>query len=112
DHRDLHSFPTRRSSDLILDLLLPPSASRAGFGPDPEQTVTSSNTREKMRRMLQNGKLDDREVELKEMFSNIMPKKTKKRRLKVTEALELLEQEEADKLVDMETVVRDAVRRA
>jgi ATP-dependent HslUV protease ATP-binding subunit HslU len=87
--------------------------------------------------MLQNGKLDDREVELevtkaampfievmapqgmedmenqlKEMFSNIMPKKTKKRRLKVLEALDLLEQEEADKLVDMETVVRDAVRRA
>jgi ATP-dependent HslUV protease ATP-binding subunit HslU len=52
------------------------------------------------------------ENQLKEMFSNIMPKKTKKRHLKVAEALELLEQEEADKLVDMETVVRDAVRRA
>jgi ATP-dependent HslUV protease ATP-binding subunit HslU len=40
-----------------------------------------------------------------------MPKKTKKRRLKVPEALELLTQEEADKLVDMESVVREAVRR-
>ncbi|MBI3757264.1 MAG: ATP-dependent protease ATPase subunit HslU [Deltaproteobacteria bacterium] len=126
-----------QAEERVLDLLLPPSASRAGFGPDSEQAVTSSNTREKMRRMLQNGKLDDREVELevtkaampfievmapqgmedmenqlKEMFSNIMPKKTKKRRLKVAEALELLEQEEADKLVDMEAVVREAVRRA
>jgi ATP-dependent HslUV protease ATP-binding subunit HslU len=126
-----------QAEERILDLLLPPSTGRTGFGPDPEQTVTTSNTREKMRRMLQNGKLDDREVELevtkaampfievmapqgmedmenqlKEMFSNIMPKKTKKRHLKVTEALELLEQEEADKLVDMETVVREAVRRA
>jgi ATP-dependent HslUV protease ATP-binding subunit HslU len=86
--------------------------------------------------MLREGKLDDREVELevakpampfievmapqgmeemenqlKEMFSNLMPKKTKKRRLKVPEAVELLTQEEADKLVDMESVVREAVHR-
>jgi ATP-dependent HslUV protease ATP-binding subunit HslU len=46
------------------------------------------------------------------MFSNLMPKKTKTRRLKVVEALELLEQEEADKLVDMEAVVREALQRA
>ena len=45
------------------------------------------------------------------MFSNIMPQKTKKRRLKVPEAVELLTQEEADKLVDMEAVVREAIRR-
>jgi ATP-dependent HslUV protease ATP-binding subunit HslU len=90
-----------------------------------------------MRRMLRDGKLDDREVELevtkaampfievmapqgmeemenqlKEMFSNLMPKKTKKRRMKVPEALELLTQEEAEKLVDMEAVVREAISRA
>lgn len=126
-----------QAEERVLDLLLPPSPSRTGFGGDADPGPAHHNTREKMRRMLQEGKLDDREVEievtkpampfvevmapqgmedmenqLKEMFSNIMPKKTKKRRLKVTEALTLLEQEEADKLVDMEAVVREAVQRA
>ncbi len=126
-----------QAEERVLDLLLPPSPARAGFSGEAELPVASQSTREKMRRMLQDGKLNDREVELevtkaampfievmapqgmedmenqlKEMFSNLMPKKTKKRRLKVTEALELLEQEEADKLVDMEVVVREAVLRA
>lgn len=127
-----------QAEERLLDLLLPPpSPPRTGFG-DHETVATShQGTREKMRRMLREGKLDDREVELevtkpampfievmapqgmeemenqlKEMFSNILPKKTKKRRLKVPEAVELLAQEEADKLIDMEAVVREAVRRA
>ena len=131
-----------QAEERILDLLLPPPPSRAGFGQtdghdttDPTQQPGQA-TREKMRRMLRQGKLDEREVEieltrpaspfievmapqgmedmenqLKEMFSNIMPQKTKKRRLKVPEAVELLTQEEADKLVDMEAVVREAIRR-
>lgn len=129
-----------QAEERVLDLLLPPSPPRPGFGGETESASSASpsqNTREKMRRMLRGGKLDDREVEievtktampfievmapqgmedmenqLKDMFSNLMPKKTKKRRLKVPEALELLEQEEADKLVDMEAVVREAVERA
>lgn len=125
------------AEDRVLDLLLPPTPARPGFGGESEPLPAPQNTREKMRRMLHEGKLDDREVELeitkaalpfievmapqgmedmenqlKEMFSNLMPKKTKKRRLKVLEALDLLEQEEADKLVDMENVVREAVQRA
>ena len=131
-----------QAEERILDLLLPPPPSRAGFSQtdghdtdDPSQQPGQA-TREKMRRMLRQGKLDEREVEieltrpaspfievmapqgmedmenqLKEMFSNIMPQKTKKRRLKVPEAVELLTQEEADKLVDMEAVVREAIRR-
>ena len=131
-----------QAEERILDLLLPPPPSRAGFSQtdghdtdDPTQQPGQA-TREKMRRMLRQGKLDEREVEieltrpaspfievmapqgmedmenqLKEMFSNIMPQKTKKRRLKVPEAVELLTQEEADKLVDMEAVVREAIRR-
>jgi ATP-dependent HslUV protease ATP-binding subunit HslU len=126
-----------QAEERVLDLLLPPSPGRPGFTGESEPQTVSSSTREKMRRMLRDGKLDDREVEievtkaampfievmapqgmedmenqLKEMFSNLMPKKTKKRRLKVVEALELLEQEEADKLVDMEAVVREALQRA
>jgi ATP-dependent HslUV protease ATP-binding subunit HslU len=125
-----------QAEERVLDLLLPPSPSRTGFGGESEPIAPSQSTREKMRRMLREGKLDDREVELevtkpalpfievmapqgmeemenqlKEMFSSLLPKKTKKRRLKTPEALALLTQEEADKLVDMEAVVRDAVRR-
>jgi ATP-dependent HslUV protease ATP-binding subunit HslU len=124
-----------QAEERVLDLLLPPPSTRTGFGGESEP-ASAQNTREKMRRMLREGKLDDREVEievakpampfievmapqgmeemenqLKEMFSNLMPKKTKKRRLKVPEAMELLAQEEADKLVDMESVVREAVSR-
>ena len=123
-----------QAEERLLDLLLPPTT-RAGFGTESE-TTTGQGTREKMRHMLHAGKLDDREVEievtkpatpfievmapqgmedmeqhLKEMFSNMMPKKTKKQRMKVPEALEILTQEEADKLVDAETVVREAVNR-
>lgn len=126
-----------QAEERLLDLLLPPPSSRPGFSDHEAAMASHQNTREKMRRMLRDGKLDDREVEievtktampfiefmapqgmeemenqLKEMFSNLLPKKTKKRRLKVPEALELLAQEEADKLIDMEAVVREAVRRA
>jgi ATP-dependent HslUV protease ATP-binding subunit HslU len=127
-----------QAEERVLDLLLPPSPPRPGFDTNSESSATASQTtREKMRRMLRDGKLNDREVELevtkpampfievmapqgmeemesqlKEMFSNLLPKKTKKRRVKVEDAIELLTQEEADKLVDMETVVREAVRRA
>jgi ATP-dependent HslUV protease ATP-binding subunit HslU len=127
-----------QAEERVLDLLLPPPPHRPGFDTDSESPATASQTtREKMRRMLRDGKLNDREVELevtkpampfievmapqgmeemenqlKEMFSNLLPKKTKKRRVKVEEAIELLTQEEADKLVDMEAVVREAVRRA
>jgi ATP-dependent HslUV protease ATP-binding subunit HslU len=51
------------------------------------------------------------EFNLKEMFSNLMPKKTKKKTVKIPEALEILTQEEAAKLVDMDKVTAEAVRR-
>jgi len=125
-----------QAEERVLDLLLPPTPGRPGFSNESDLEATGQRTREKMRRMLHEGKLDDREVELevtkpalpfievmapqgmeemenqlKEMFSNLMPKKAKKQRLKVPEALAVLTQEEADKLVEMEAVVREAVRR-
>jgi len=124
-----------QAEERLLDLLLPPPSSRTGFNSEGE-LPSGQSTRDKMRRMLHEGKLADREVELevtkaampfvevmapqgmeemeqhlKEMFSNLMPKKTKKQRLKVPDALEMLTQEEADKLVDLEAVIREAVRR-
>ncbi len=96
----------------------------------------TSSTREKLRSMLRKGKLDNRYVDLDvadrsmpmvEIFSNIgmeemginfkdllggmLPKNTKRRRVKVPEALKMLAQEEAQGLVDMEKVVKEAIAR-
>ena len=124
-----------QAEEHMLDLLLPPTPSSSSLSEEGPTSAIQS-TREKMRRMLHEGKLDEREVELeitrsatpfvevmapqgmeemetqlKEMFSTMMPKQTRKRRVKVPEALEILTVEEADKLVDMEAVVQEAVRR-
>ncbi|QTA91046.1 ATP-dependent protease ATPase subunit HslU [Desulfonema magnum] len=96
----------------------------------------SSSTREKLRTMLRKGKLDERYVDLdisdrsmpmveifsnvgmeemginfKDMFSNIMPKNTKRRKIKVAEAMEILVQEEAQNLVDMDKVIIQAIEK-
>ena len=55
--------------------------------------------------------MEGMEFNLKEMFSNMMPKKTKKKTVKIPEALEILTQEEAGKLVDMDKVTGEAMRR-
>ena len=93
-------------------------------------------TREKLRDMLRAGKLDNRYIDLevseralpvvevfsnvgmeemginfKDMFSNLMPKTTKKRKAKVPEALEIMTQEESQNLVDMDKVVSQAVEK-
>jgi ATP-dependent HslUV protease ATP-binding subunit HslU len=95
-----------------------------------------SETREKLRRRLEEGKLDDRAVELevkdrvipmveifsssgleemdiniKEMLSNLLPQKKKRRKVKIREARKILAQEEAQKMIDMDEVVAEAIRR-
>jgi len=110
-----------------------------GEGAQPDRTETQheteETTREKFRDMLHSGKLDDRTVELevreksvpmgiisnvgleeleinlKEMMGNMFPEKTKRRKLKVPDALKLLTQEEASRMVDMDKVTRTAVER-
>ncbi len=90
-----------------------------------------------MRKLLREGKLDDRTIEIeqeeqkkmpmveifsaagmddmganmKDMFSNMMPKTNKRRKVKIPEATELLTHEEAAKLVDMESVTKNAIER-
>ena len=96
----------------------------------------SSSTREKLRSMLRRGKLDSRYVDLdvsdrslpmveifsnvgmeemginfKDMLGGILPKSTKRRRVKVPEAMEILAQEEAQGLVDMDKVIKEAIAR-
>jgi ATP-dependent HslUV protease ATP-binding subunit HslU len=120
------------AEERVLDLLLPSSQ----LDGETIDAARVQGTREKLKRMLRDGKMDDRIVEiemsqsampmievlapqglegmefnLKEMFSNLMPKKTKKKTVKISEALEILTQEEAARLVDMDKVVAEALRR-
>ena len=123
------------AEERVLDLLLPASSSDEVDG-EAVDAARLQSTREKLKRMLREGKLDDRfvdieitqsampmievltpqgmegmEFNLKEMFSNMLPKKTKKKTVKIPEALEILTQEEAGRLVDMDKVSGEAVRR-
>ena len=125
------------AEERVLNLLLPePEAPAAGGDGDKGEERPSPATREKLRRMLRAGKLDDREVDIeltqsmmpmievltpqgmeemesniKEMFSNLLPKQSKRKTVRVPEAMRLLMQEEAARLVDMEAVVGEATRR-
>jgi len=136
------------AEERILDLLLPPSPPKAPPSPPLPEAVefveeqvepeadTVHKTRERLRKLLRDGKLDERLVEvevsdralpvveifssagleemdmnIKDMFSGLFPKKTKKRKVKVPEAVEILTEEEAQKLIDMDKVVKLAVQR-
>ncbi len=123
------------AEERILDLLLPAGMSTTADGESIDAARVHS-TRDKLKKMLREGKMDERFVEiemtqaampmievltpqgmegmefnLKEMFSNLLPKKTKKKTVKIPEAMDILTQEEASKLVDMDKVIAEAVRR-
>ncbi len=106
--------------------------------PAPEDgEVRTSATRERLREMLRAGQLESREVDVElaensrvgmpllgnmgmeemginlgEMLGNLLPKRVRRTRLKVAEARRVFQSEEAEKLVDMETVIREALARA
>jgi ATP-dependent HslUV protease ATP-binding subunit HslU len=116
----------QQAEERLLDLLMPPQ---------PESTESVERTREKLREKLHAGKLDDRTVEvdvkergptfevstngnveemdinLKDVVGNLFGPRTKKRNMRVSEALEYLIQEEEQKLVDMDQVTRIALER-
>jgi ATP-dependent HslUV protease ATP-binding subunit HslU len=122
----------------VLDLLLPAPTPEHRIQPMGSEATSTpeSSTRDKLRRMLREGRLDERQLELevtktampmlevltpqgmeemefhlKDVFANLLPKKTKKKQVTVREALEILTQEEAAKLLDMDAVTKEAVRR-
>lgn len=135
------------AEERLLDILLPPKpAEKRAEDMLTDRTIEVEplelpppvdSTREKIRRLLREGKLDARSVEIetqevrpgpmieifsssgvedmglniKEMFGNLFPQKKKVRKVKVPEAIELLTQEEAQRLVDMDKVTRTAVER-
>ncbi len=115
----------------LLELLLPSSG-----GKPEEEEEEGKSTREKLRRMLRQGRLEDRFLDLevsqrvtpvvevfsssgmeemefnfKEMLGSLFPSRSKQRRVKVGEARELLYQEESQRLIDMDRVVEEARRK-
>ena len=117
----------RSAEERLLDLLMPPQ---------PEQSETTADkTREKLRERLRAGRLDDRIVEvdvrergptfeistnmgteemdvnLKDVLPSIFGGRTRKRKMRVAEAMEYLIQEEEQKLIDMDQVTRTAIER-
>jgi ATP-dependent HslUV protease ATP-binding subunit HslU len=129
------------AEERLLDILYPPPAKvRRAVGIAPDAAVegdSHGDTREKLRKLLRQGHLDDREVEvetsaqstpmvevlapqgmeemganMRELLGQFMPKKSKRQKVKVPQALELLTQEEAARLVDMEKVAQEAINRA
>ena len=134
---DVRPKARQNAEERLLDLLLPPAThvdvvdpAAAGLR-DPAQ-----HTRERLREQLRAGRLDHRSVEidvrdqsfpsfeiisgssveeiginLKEMMPGMFQGRTRRRKLKVPEALEQLAQEEEQKLIDMESVSRTAVQR-
>jgi ATP-dependent HslUV protease ATP-binding subunit HslU len=124
------------AEERILDVLLPQPSRNAGFTQEPEAAPADSDTRQKFRKMLREGRLDDKEIEisiqampmgveimappgmeemtsqLQGMFQNLGGSRSRTRKLKVKDALRHLTDEEAAKMVDedeLKTRALDAV---
>ena len=131
ESRRLQQRAEEMAEERLLDLLLPPS------GKEPHKEVEDQKaTREKLRKLLKSGKLNEKYVEveivdrnlpiveifsasgieemdinIKDMFGSLFPKKKKRRKVKVPEAFNVLSQEEAQKLIDMDSVIKQAIER-
>jgi len=127
------------AEERLLDLLLPPRPARPAGMPAPEGEQKAEDSRERLRTMLKEGRLSDRTVEvevresavsaidltgvpggeglagiegnLQEMLGNLFPRKVRRKRMRVPEALSFLEKEEASRMVDMDRVKQTAVER-
>lgn len=123
------------AEDRLLDLLLPPPRPVRGAAAEEEEKESYKETRERLRAQLREGRLDSRyvdvevkekmmpfgvisnvgmeelEINLKEMLGNFLPERAKRKKVKVSEALSMLTQEEANKLIDIEKVTREAIER-
>jgi len=129
--RKVQQRANEMAEERLLDLLLPSPGKGSQKEGEDQQT-----TREKLRKLLKVGKLNDKYVEVeivdrnlpiveifsasgleemdinvKDMFGSLFPKKKKQRKVKVPEALTILSQEEAYKLIDMDSVIKQAVER-
>ena len=121
------------AEERVLDALLPSASPAVGFRPDSEPAPRESDTRQKFRKMLREGQLDDREIEievqampmgieimappgmeemtsqLQGMFQNLGGNRRRTRKLKIRDALKQLTDEEAAKMVDEEELKAKAL---
>jgi ATP-dependent HslUV protease ATP-binding subunit HslU len=123
------------AEERLLDLLLPVQRSARMPEQEEDEREKQKETRERLREQLRSGKLDSRSVDvevkeksmpfgvisnvgledlemnLKSMLGNLLPEKAKRKKVKVPEALVLLEQEESNRLIDMDKITQEAVDR-
>jgi ATP-dependent HslUV protease ATP-binding subunit HslU len=123
--------------DMILDALIPPLKSR-DYESNSADLELNEKTRERFREKLRNGELEDRKIEIEiengssasnigvvggaideismmniqEMISGMLPKRTKKRKLPISEARKILLDEETSKMIDMDEVKALAIQKA
>lgn len=127
--------------EIILDALIPPmkstTANSVSEGEPKSDEELNHQTRERFREKIRNGELEDRKIEIsvkqnsnggvgvmgpgmdeasmmniQEMIGNMMPQRTKKRKVSIAEARKLLLDEEASKLIDMDEVKEVAIKKA
>lgn len=134
----LHEVAEKNSIERILDLLVGPSPVKTGkVKPEAAPGDSVARTREKLKKLLLAGKLDERQVEisspvahhsvvevfspmgmeelgvnLQEMFAGLMPKQTGKRKMTVKDARKHVFNEELNKLVNVDDVITEALERA
>ncbi len=123
------------AEERLLDLLLPLPRPERGMTVEDEEKERHRETRERLRNQLREGKLDSRyvdievkektmpfgvisnvgleelEINLKEMLGNLLPERSKRRKVKVPEAVRIVTNEEANKLIDMDKVTKEAIER-
>lgn len=141
-YEEVRTMAEDNTEEKLLDLLLPPVAlhyqTQASDGAEPESSESSHNrTREKLREQLRRGDLDERMLEidtqergnttidfvggqgmeemgvnLKDMFGNLFPAKTVRRKMKLIDARAALMRDEQEALVDSDQIVRSAIKKA
>jgi ATP-dependent HslUV protease ATP-binding subunit HslU len=143
----VHDLAEISAEERLLDLLFPASQTSlkkkvSTAHPDNSDSINEEieernhRTREKLRRQLQEGKLEERSVEIdvttesvhmmqifspigleemgmniQDLFGNLIPQKRKKQKLPVSEARQVLISEETQKLIDMDKVIQEAIQR-
>ncbi len=147
-HMKAHEIAEERLLDILLPPMRRPKNEEAGepddqgrrearaFEFEPLKMEERDSTREKLRKLLRSGKLDNRyvdvettdrglpmveifsaagfegmDINIRDMLGNMFPQKKKRRKVKVPEALDVLTQEEAQRLVDMDKVIKMAIGR-
>ncbi len=137
---DVKNKARERAKERLLDLLLPPPPGRPQPKDDPNMDALGreqhQKTRDKFAAYLAEGRFDDREVEieteekagpmmdvvsapgmeemgnnLKDMLGSLLPRKTRRNKMKVPDAFKALANQEAEKLIDQEKLLEQALRR-